>query len=147
MAWLLAGPAQAPCTRARRLLSSMLTETSTVSFLIQTTQWYLPEEMGAQVLKPLLLKRTPRCLGPALPPAVCGNLTTPARLQHFPAAGARRQARPLTSRAAAASSGATARISGRLGVPRAERAVSLKVKVAALGFEGNPEIKGAVEPR
>lgn len=50
MAWLLAGPAQAPCTRARRLLSSMLIKKvsalsfQNISFLIQTTQWYLFKE-------------------------------------------------------------------------------------------------------
>lgn len=38
--WLLLRTAQSSCTRARRLLSSMLTET-TATFLIQTTQWYL----------------------------------------------------------------------------------------------------------
>lgn len=45
---------------------------------------HLPAEPGAQVLKPLFLKQTPRCLGSALPPAVCGSLRTPAPTPALP---------------------------------------------------------------
>ena len=45
---------------------------------------HLPAEPGAQVLKPLFRKQTPRCLGPALPPAVCGESLNPGLTPALP---------------------------------------------------------------